>query len=58
MNLCLEAYQKKQEFYGSKLFVNKSDCLTSSQGKENNFFKDDNSLISINGIKHNTNMYN
>ncbi|PPR46206.1 MAG: hypothetical protein CFH17_00082 [Alphaproteobacteria bacterium MarineAlpha5_Bin7] len=58
MNLCLEAYQKKQEFYGSKLFVNKSDCLPSSQGKENNFFKDDNSLISINGIKHNTNMYN
>ena len=41
-----------------KLFVNKSDCLPSSQRKENNFFKDDKSLISINGIKHNTNMYN
>ena len=58
MNLCLEAYQKKQEFYGSKLLVNTSDCFSSSKGKENNFFQDYNSLISINGIKHNTNMYN
>ena len=52
INMCLEAYQKKQEFYGSQLFVKNSDCSQFSQGKENNFFKDKNSIISINGIQY------
>tara|TARA_B100001964_G_C13981577_1_gene486480 strand:+ start:223 stop:696 length:474 start_codon:yes stop_codon:yes gene_type:complete len=41
VQLCLEAYNKKQEFNGAQLFVNKSNCAI------NNFSVDYNSLIEI-----------
>ena len=44
IQLCFEAYNKKQEFNGAQLFVNKSNCI------DNSFFADYNSLIKINGV--------
>ena len=44
VQLCLEAYNKKQEFNGAQIFVSKSNCA------DNNFSVDYNSLIEINGV--------